>query len=137
MSRLFCFTLVFSLALPSLVSGQEDDKQAHPQESIDTAIPHAIKLLEEQKYKEMIDSYVPPEELKKMKAAGFYEVVVSKFGEGEKVNQMIQALKEANEMKPEFNADKTVATYTSDKEDSPLKNKPMKFVKVDKRWYIK
>jgi len=85
----------------------------------------------------MIDSYVPPEELKKMKAAGFYEVVVSKFGEGEKVKQMIQALKDANEMKPEFNEDQTVATYTSDKEDSPLNNKPMKFVKVDKRWYIK
>lgn len=137
MSRLFCFVLGLSLLLPSLVAAQEEEKKAHPQESLETAIPHAIKLMQDKNFKDLLEGYVPPEELKRMKESGAFEEVVEKFREGAKSKQLLQALKETQSLTPEYNDEKTLATFKSDKEDSPLKNRPLKFVKVEKLWYIK
>lgn len=137
MSRFLGLALCVAVVVPSLLNAQEEnDKKPHPQASLETAVPHAIKLLEEKKYKDMIDSFVPPDELKKMKEVGAYETVIKRFGEGERVKQMLQALKEVKELEPEFNEDKSRATFKSDKADSPLNSRPMRFIKVEKRWYI-
>lgn len=138
MVRCFAFSLFVAFALPSFVVAQEQtDKKPHPQESLETAVPHAIKLLEDKNYKDLLDGYIPPDDLKAMKDAGTYELVVKRFGEGSKAKQLMQALKETQSLKPEFNEDKTRATFKSEKEDSLLKTRPMEFIKVDKRWYIK
>jgi len=136
MLRLSVFVLCCLILLPSTLSAQEE-KKPHPQESLKTAIPHAIKLLEDKNYKDLLEGYIPPEELKKMKDAGAFELVVNRFGEGEKAKRLLQALKEAQSLTPEYNEEKTLATFESDKEDSPLKTKPLSFTKIEKLWYIK
>lgn len=138
MIRCFACSLFIAFVVPAFVHAQEEKaKKPHPQESLETAISHAIKLLEKKNYKDLLDGYIPPDDLKQMKAAGAYDLVIKGFGEGEKAKQLLQVLKEIQTLKPEYNEEQTLATFTSEKEDSPLKSRPLKFIKVEKRWYIK
>jgi hypothetical protein len=137
MPRLSCLVLALCLGVAPLISAQEKEK-VHPQESLETAIPHAIKLLEEKKYKELIDSYSVPVELKKLKEAGRYEKVVNEFGEKDMAEFMLNALKQAQKLEPTFIENETVAKYQlkPSESDSGFKPKSLVLKKIKKRWYI-
>lgn len=136
MTRTLGIVIVFFAAIPVLLGAQETEKD--PQASVDTAIPYAIKLLEAKDYKGLIDNYVPPEDLKKMKEAGAYEIVIQKFGEGDKPAELREALTIALKTKPEINDEKNVYTFKVQKEeDGEIKKlRPVVFKKIEERWYL-
>ncbi|MDB4637775.1 MAG: hypothetical protein P8M30_00610 [Planctomycetaceae bacterium] len=132
---LFAFSIVI---IASNVLIAQEEKKAHPQASVETAITHAITILEAKKYKELLDQYVPPADLAKMKEAGAYELVVKKFGEGEKSGKLLNALKAAQTVKPEYNEDKTsvVFNFTKEVDGEQVEQRPVRFTKIGKLWYI-
>jgi len=136
MTRKLSVAIVFFAALPDLLGAQETEKD--PQASVDTAIPYAINLLEAKEYKTLIDNYVPPEDLKKMKEVGAYEIVIQKFGEGDKPAELKEALTVALKTRPEINDEKTVYTFKVQKEeDGEVKTlRPVVFKKIEDRWYL-
>jgi|GEM_PF-1788454 hypothetical protein len=137
MTRYFLIVFSITLLANNLLLAQEE-KKAHPQESVDTAISHAIELLEAKKYKELLTAYIPPADVAKMKEAGQYELIMQKFGEGGKPAKLLEALKAAQKVEPEYNEDKTavVFKFTKEVDGEQVEQKPIKFNKTGKLWYI-
>jgi hypothetical protein len=122
--------LVF-LAVASLAA---DEKKPDPRENIGTLIPHGIKLMEAKKYKEFMEAFVPPADLARMKESGMFDEIAKKFGEGNKATQLLAALKEVNGSVPEYNDDKTEATF---KLKTPQGNKKsLDFKQVGTYWVL-
>ena len=114
------------------LSAQES--KADPREELKTAIPHAIKLLEQKEYKTFMEQFVPPKIIETMKGSGMFEQIAQRFGQGEKSKQLLSVLKEVKDIQPEYNADKTEATYKL-KEARGNKEKIV-FKTEGKLWYI-
>ena len=111
-----------------------DDNQENPRQKLETAIPHAIELMEQKKFKDFMEQFVPPKHIEMMKATGMFATIVEKFGEGDKAQRLLNVLKEIKDTPPNYNAEKTIATYKL-KEAVGNKDKIV-FAKLDGYWYI-
>lgn len=118
--------------LTSWLSAEE--KNAAPRENLKTAIPHAIKMLEEKDYQAFMEQFVPPMHFEKLKSSGMFEDIVKRFGEQGKAERLLGVLKQVKDAEPEINSDKTLATFKL-KEVVGGKDKIV-FEKVEKFWYI-
>lgn len=112
-----------------------DDKKPDPRENLDTLIPHGIQLLEAGKYKEMMEAFVPPEDLKRMKDSGMFDKIVKEFGEGPRAKRLLAALKEVKGTQPEYNDDKTRAVFKLKQPQG--RKKTLDFEKSGKYWVLR
>lgn len=128
-----CACLFLSAGAGFITAEETKEKKTDPREKLETAIPEAIELLEKKKYAEMLKQFVPPEELKKITKDKKLEDFAAKFGSGH-ADKLLKALKQLQDVKPEFSDDKKVAEYKL-KEAVGAKD-TIKFVKIEKYWYI-
>lgn len=121
--------LVFVCSWAGLTMGAE--KEANPQQSLETAIPHAIRLLKAQQYGLFIESYMLPDDFKKMVASGKYDA--RQFG-AKKAPRLLEVLEAVPTATLTLDNEKKIATYTF---KEPIGGKSeIRFVKVDDLWYL-
>jgi hypothetical protein len=123
--------LVLLIASP-LVAAPAKPEPANPQEDLETAVPHGIKLLEGKKYADFLKLYAPPDFVKKLGDDGIKKFA-DEFGK-EKAAPLLNALKEIKGTKPALADDGKKATFK-------LKTKiagrdSMTWYKNGKDWYI-
>lgn len=110
-----------------------DPPDADPQEELATAIPEAIRLLEEEEYVTFLKNFVPPSDLKKITDKRSIEEVAEGFGE-KKAPQLLEVLNSIKDAEPTLDDDEKKATYALKK---PLgSKKSISFIKIEKRWYL-
>ena len=118
-------TCTFSLA------AVPDDIRQH----LDKLVPETIRLLEAKEYATVLETLVPPDELKKIIAEHPLAEFAAKFGEN-KAASLLAVLKSVRDKKPKVSDDGNTATF--ELADSPeALRKTLVFARVEGRWYIK
>ncbi len=102
-------------------------QRSAPQLSVQTAIPHAIRLIEENRIQELLTHYMAPAELQKQLRSKTLKQLADKYPP-KKRRLLLQALKSAQNKSPRFSGDGTKAVFDTKPE--------LKFIKIGKRWYI-
>ncbi len=109
------------------------DTKTDPRESLDTAIPEAIRLLEAREYAAFLKSFLPPHELKKFTEKNSLEELAKGFGE-KKASRLLRVLKAIKDLKPTFDAEGKEATYEMKERIDGKKS--IFFARIDKYLYI-
>ena len=104
-----------------------------PRENLTSAINDAIHLLENKEYQSFIEKYAMPEDLEKILNKESMDDLVKGFADG-KAEKVLNALKLARELNPEYDESGNKATFLKD--DVGGMSKDMVFKKVDKFWCI-
>lgn len=125
-------------------AGQAAEEKFDPAAALKTQIDEMIKLLEEEKYEALLIRVIPPSVRKEMfdekgkPSAEFIEQFKK-----DKAEDLLKALSATKGLTPEWNEDKTIATYTFDeklRKEKKLKSRPLKFTRADpdagETWYI-
>jgi hypothetical protein len=128
-ARAVCF---FLLAAAPLLAAPAKPEAADPRESLETAIPHGIKLLEGKKYAEFLKTYAPPTFIKKVGDTGLKKAA-EEFGMV-KAKALLLALKDIKGTTPTLSADGKQATFKLKSE--VLGNDHVIWYKDGKTWYI-
>ena len=117
--------------------GHTEQEQKNPQESLETAIPHAISLLEEKKYEEFLSAYISPKERENI----LDSKSIKEFAQGFATNKsqpVLMALKEIKDQKPELNEDGSLATWKLSPElNDQIGKGTISLKKIDHKWYLK
>src|SRR5262249_44094590 len=114
-----------------LLAAPAEPEPGKPQEKLETAIPHGIKLLEDKKYAEFLKMYAPPDLVKKLGDG------LPKFAEGfgkDKAKDLLGALKEIKGTKPELTDEGKKATFKL--KTTIAGRDSMTWYKKDKNWYV-
>jgi hypothetical protein len=129
-------TLLFVLCASHgfAAQGELSSESAKPSENLDTAIPHGITLLEGSKHKEFLETFVPPEQFKKMTETKGVEEFVAAFGK-EKAARLLAVLKAIKGAKPTMEDDGKKATFDIPGDAGGVK-KTITFLRIENRWYI-
>lgn len=128
-------TLVTSLALAVVLAlpvaaAQNPDPRTKPE----TAVAHAIRLLEAKEYVKFVQAFVPPDDLKRAIEQG---ASVEQFGEGvgRRAERLVSALKSIKDTAPTFDAEGKTATYKL-KEAVFGTRDALVFIKIGEFWYL-
>lgn len=105
---------------------------ANEDAEVKAALAEIVALLEKGDAKAMMDKFYAPEALERMKSAGYYDRAAESMATGPRAERMIQRYKDAMAQTPEWNADKTEATFQPVEEGRP----PLRLRKQDGRWYL-
>ena len=143
-NRLFVLGLILALGL-SVISCSKMDAAERPgativkkaqvaneEAEIRATLTEIVALLEKGDAKAMMDKFYAPEALERMKSAGYYDRAAESMTTGPRAERMIQRYKDAMAQTPEWNADKTEATFQPTEEGRP----PLRLRKQDGRWYL-
>lgn len=99
------------------------------------AIADMLRLLNEKKHLELIQTYMSPADKERITAGkdseGALELIAERFGK-EKAGELAELLKLLQTKKPELGADGMTAHY-----DAPGGGRGLDLLKVGERWYIK
>ena len=132
-----CITLLFTSVLLAQEKLQQKttEKTADPREKIETAVPHAIKLLEEKRHDELLKKYMPPKTLEQaIDDLGSMQELIKAF-EGDNADELLQTLRLIKDKKPKLNADGKTAIFELDTRVSA--HESLTFEKIDNYWRIK
>jgi hypothetical protein len=126
------FSLAFLLALGAVASADKPPKEddSTKREKVDTAIAEMARLLEAKEYKKVVETFMTPDELKKVPDL---DKLVKNFS-GEKAEKLLAVLKSLKDAKPVMSDDDKKATYELKEEIAGKKE--IVFVKIEKYWYI-
>ena len=142
--RLFVWGLILALGLSVIACSKMDAAEkpgttiakkaqaANEEAEVKAALTEIVALLEKGDAKGMMDKFYAPEALERMKSAGYYDRAVEGMVTGPRAGRMIQRYKDAMAQTPEWNADKTEATFQPTEEGRP----PLRLRKQDGRWYL-
>lgn len=137
MKQLFLPLVLIAALIGSLELSAQTNGKPHPQASLDTTVAYASQLLKEEHYRLFFDSLMSPEMIREAKEKGYYERMASRFGASQvNVANITKAFAEMQSLQPKYNDEMTEAVFVTETEGSVLKNRPMKFKKLDGRWYI-
>lgn len=129
---LFCST---ALIAQEKLQQKTTEKTADPREKIETAVPHAIKLLEEKRHEELLKKYMPPKTLEQaIDDLGSMQELLKAF-EGDNANELLQSLRLIKDKKPKLKADGKTAVFELDERVSA--HETLTFEKIDNYWRIK
>lgn len=119
-----------------LIKNSAGDPQAR-QESLETAIPEAIRLLDAGEYELFLRRYIPPEKLQELEAKGGFAPFVKGLEEV-KGSYLPALLRQAQEQKtPPLQNNKPIVEYRIDAKKLGEKGPShLRFRKIDKYWYI-
>ena len=123
---------VVLLALP-LLALSRPPAPSNPMEKLETAIPHAIKLLESKKYADLLRALVEPDHLKELLKSMDLDEFAKKFAESH-AEQLLRTLKEIKDAKPKLEDDGKRAVFTV-KENAATKNS-ITFRRHGKTWHL-
>ncbi|RCS44597.1 hypothetical protein DTL42_16865 [Bremerella cremea] len=126
-------SLVSFLLLAFAAVAWGEDAAADPRETLATAIPEGIRLLEAEQYEEFLTKFVSPADLKMITARKSMDEFVNSFNE-RKAARVLKALKAIEGTKPKLDAAGTKANFVFKQEIDGKKS--LTFVKVDKYWYL-
>ncbi len=131
----FKMLLMLGLALSlSLIRSLSAEDKPDPRESLDTAVPEAVRLLEAKDYEGLLKTFVAPKELEQIVEKGDLKDLAKSFG-GNKAERLLKVLQAAKGLMPTYNDDQTLATY---KLPEKIESKgEIRFQKIEKLWYIK
>ncbi len=116
-----------------LFAGLGADPKPDPREKLETAVPEAIRLLEEKEYVNFLKKFVPPADLKEITKQKTIDEFAKTF-EAEKAENLMNVLTAIKDEKPKLNADKKEAVFDLKEEIDDKKS--ITFKKVGKYWYI-
>lgn len=123
--------VVFTCACAGWVLAGDD--APNPQEKLETAVPEAIRMLKAREYVPFLQAFIPPDDLKKLTAAGSFDAIAAQFGE-KKAPRLLKALEGIATAKLTVDEEKQIATYTF---PEPIDGKGgIRFQKVGKLWYL-
>lgn len=126
--------LTIALLILTSVHVVAAEPAADPRENLATAIPEAIRLLEQKEYATLFKSFVRPDELEAVTKKTPLKDILSIFAE-RKGPQLLAMLQEIKDKQPTMNEAKTTASYNF---KEPIGGKQtIEFIKVDKYWYLK
>ncbi|MDB5387040.1 MAG: hypothetical protein JWM11_2686 [Planctomycetaceae bacterium] len=124
-----------SLLLMAAASMATADPKPDPREELKTAIPEAIRLLEDKAYVDLLKKFVAPDDLKMLTKKQPIEEFAKEFGES-KAKALLKALKSTKDVEPTLSDDKKKAVFKLKEEIVDGGGKTISFAKVDKYWYI-
>ena len=125
---------VSALTLQCRAAAVAEDQKTDPREKLDTTIDWGIGLLEKKKYKELIEDFCHPEDLKNLRRVEKVNDVVVSL-QGKKGQVLLDVLKNIKMKQPRYNSDKTKAIFPVDVEDAPQEE--ITFEKLEKHWYLR
>jgi len=128
------FLLVASLAPQLQAIAIAEDKEPDPREKLETTIDYGIGLIEKKKYRELIEDFCHPEDLKNLRRVEKVNDVVASL-QGKKGIVLLDVLKNIKLKEPRYNSDKTKATFPVDVEEAPQEQ--IIFEKSEKYWYLR
>jgi hypothetical protein len=129
--RLLC---TFAVCLTASICWAQKDDEANPREKLSTAIPYAIKLMEKKEFETVLEQFVPPDELKKITEKKPMADFAKEFGQHHSP-RLLKVLKTIKDAEPTYDETGKIAVYQLKAPDEG--NKDIKFIKIDKFWYIK
>ena len=121
--------MVFVFATPVIAQEAKPD----PRETLETAVPEGIRLLRAKEYKTFVESFVAPDDLKKITEKTPLEELLKEFIE-QKAPKLLESLEEIKGTKPSLDSAGTKATFAFKKEIDGKNG--IIFVKVGEFWYI-
>jgi hypothetical protein len=132
----FLLTLfVFGPAAAAFAAeGQAAAPAAKPAETLDGAIVHAMQLLETLKYKEFLETYMPPDVLKKTVEKFGMEKFTKDFSE-KNGPRMLGVLNAVKGTKPTMEDDGKTAKFVLPG-DAIQQKQSITFSQIHQRWYI-
>jgi len=126
--------LVTALTLLSQTQGNAEDKKPDPREKLQATIDYGIRLIEKKKYRELIEDFCHPDDLKDLRRVEkINDVVVSL--QGKKGQVLLIVLKDIKDKEPRYNSEKTKATFPVDVEGTSQEQ--IVFEKSEKHWYLR
>ncbi len=128
----FKTTFLLMILLVFSACNIQKKSKVNPRENLNTAIVYAIQLFKNKDYKSFLENYVLPEDLEVILQKMTMEDFVKKFAE-KKAEKVLNALKSAKEISPEYDESGTIAIFSKDKVGM---HKDMVFKKVEKYWYL-
>lgn len=126
---------IFAADAPKPAEPAKPADAAKAMESLDTAIPYGIKLLETGEFKQFIESFASPDDIKKMNEGPGVAEVAKRFGTGQSA-VLIKVLNGIKGTKPTMSEDGKTATYPLPAGVVEFK-KDITFVRIGAQWYIK
>lgn len=125
------------LAVPAVAQPMPvlTQKPAHPCAKLETAVPHGITLLEEKRYKEFLEAFCVPAELKGLLRDQTLDEFADSFVKGGDADVLLRVLKSIRSQEPVLSEEGTVATYRVTEKDAPRDT--IEFVLIEGRWYIR
>ena len=121
------FVMLSVLAVP--LSAAESPER----ETLEKAIPYAIKLLEAKDYKAFMENFATPEDLKEITDGEPLEKAAAEWGK-ETGAHLLAALKKIKDLKPKLADNGNVATYPL---PEPIDGETeVVFKKVGKFWFL-
>ena len=132
MSQLVFIAVVSASALNASPRG------ANPREQLHTAIPQAIRLLEDRDYERLVDLFVHPDDSDRITTRRDLNRAMRHLGPGNKADRMLTVLNSIKNNHPSYSGDGTIATY-----DIPWHGlargstiRQIHFRKAGKFWYL-
>lgn len=110
------------------------EEKAHPCATLETALPHGVKLLEEKRYKEFFETFVHPDDLPDLPPGQTLDDVAESFGRSDRSAVMLSVFTSIQAERPVLSEDGTVATYKVTVKKAPRDE--IRFVRRDGRWYV-
>ena len=111
-----------------------EDVKLETRESLETAVPEAIRLLKQRNYETFVKTFLPPALLDEVAERTSLEEFAKTFGE-QKSMRLLLVLKEIKDAKPELDDTATTASFAL--KTKIRGRKSITFVKIEKYWYIK
>ncbi|QDT53476.1 hypothetical protein Pan44_14930 [Caulifigura coniformis] len=127
------FAVAFASVVVVAACAVAEDKKADPRESVETAVPEAIRLLEAKEYKEFLKAFVPPETFEKITQRKTIDEFSEDFGKS-KSGDLLKVLRAIKDQSPTYNDSRTKATYQFELEG--ISKKSISFGKIGNVWYI-
>jgi hypothetical protein len=113
-------------------AAQSPDPRTKPQ----TLVAEGIRLLEAKDYVKFLQTFVPPDEFKRLSEQASAEQIVASAGFSERIGMLLTALKSIKDATPALDAEGATATYQL-KEPILGNRDTMVFIKVGDFWYLR
>ncbi|MBM3999606.1 MAG: hypothetical protein FJ297_08735 [Planctomycetes bacterium] len=112
------------------------EAKAHPQAKLETAIPAAIKVLENKDYVLFLKTFAGKDDRKFIMENGGFESFAMEWGES-KAGILLNVLKSIQDQEPEMRKEGAEAVYKIPESVKSLgKKKVVVFARVDNLWYL-
>lgn len=130
--------IVLFIFMCGLFVGCADPKRnSDPKDELGQTIETGISLLEAQQYEQFIRLMIPADKLSEFEKEG---LTVSIMVEGYRTVQgesALHSLRLITDQTPEYNDDRSLATFTIPKDLDSTEMTPVSFMKIDGKWYTK
>jgi hypothetical protein len=134
--RLLILALALFTVVPAFAAEDAAASDTKPTESLETAIPHIVKLLEARDYKAFIETYANPDDLKKILEEKSVDEIAKSLGDG-KARELIAFFKAIQGAKPKLEDNDNKATFEIPENFKATLPRPLVFIRIGTRWYIK